>query len=198
MIKLIEFLEKIHEDTYPEPASSVHEGVMSQIIPMIAPKIPEGGKILDVGCGQGGAMRRFEELGFDVTGTSLNREDFAFLQSKFPGQVHFHEQNDLPDHWSGRFDLVWARHVIEHSIMPYFTLSEFSRLLKPDCLLYIEVPSPDTACHHESNKNHYSVLGKQMWLHLITRSGFNIEETRDIKLNTEAGPDTYWSFLCRK
>jgi ubiquinone/menaquinone biosynthesis C-methylase UbiE len=56
------------------------------------------------------------------------------------------------------FDLVWARHALEHSVVPAFLLSEFHRLTKPGGVLYVEVPAPDTACVHETNPNHHSVL----------------------------------------
>ena len=69
------------------------------------------------------------------------------------------------------FDFVWCRHCLEHSIFPYFTLQEISRVIKPEGYLYIEVPVPDTSCQNQTNKNNYSVLGKSMWLDLIKRSG---------------------------
>ena len=68
------------------------------------------------------------------------------------------------------FDFVWCRHCLEHSIFPYFTLQEISRVIKPEGYLYIEVPVPDTSCQNQTNKNNYSVLGKSMCLDLIKRS----------------------------
>lgn len=54
----------------------------------------------------------------------------------------------------GSFDAAWCRHVLEHSPFPYFTLSEMHRILRDDGPIYLEVPAPDTACHHERNPNH--------------------------------------------
>ena len=71
--------------------------------------------------------------------------DFAFL--------------DFPD---AAFDLVWCRHALEHSAFPLFTLTEIYRVLRPKGLVYVEALAPETACHHERNPNHYSVLGKDM------------------------------------
>jgi SAM-dependent methyltransferase len=96
------------------------------------------------------------------------------------------------------FDCVWARHVLEHSVIPFFVLHEFARVLKPGGILYAEVPSPGTDCRHEANPNHYSVLTCGMWLQLIQRAGFEILEVREIKLNTAAGPDIYHSIIARK
>jgi len=96
------------------------------------------------------------------------------------------------------FEFIWCRHCLEHSIFPYFTLCEFFRLLKTKGYLYIEVPAPDTSCHHERNQNHYSVLGKSMWIELIKRSGFNVLDTIDLSFEVPAGPDIYWAFIQQK
>ena len=96
------------------------------------------------------------------------------------------------------FDLIWCRHCLEHSIVPYFTLSGFFRALKPTGFLYIEVPAPDTSSKHQTNRNHYSILGKSMWVELIKRTGFKLLEVIDIDLEVPSGPDTYWAFIQQK
>jgi hypothetical protein len=68
-------------------------------------------------------------------------------------------------------------------------------VLKPGGLLYLEVPAPDTGCNHQRNPNHYSVLGKSMWLELIRRAGFGESHVTDMNFTTGAGPDTYWGFI---
>lgn len=77
-------------------------------------------------------------------------------------------------------------------------MQEISRVIKPEGYLYIEVPAPDTSCKHQTNKNHYSVLGKSMWLYLIKRSGFEILQVLDINFNVPAGPDIYWAIIQKK
>jgi SAM-dependent methyltransferase len=96
------------------------------------------------------------------------------------------------------FDLLWVRHCIEHSIFPFYTLSEFYRVLKPGAVLYLEVPIPDTPCRHEGNVNHYSVLTNEMWMSLINRTGFLNITRADITVPLPIGTDTYWAFICRK
>jgi ubiquinone/menaquinone biosynthesis C-methylase UbiE len=92
------------------------------------------------------------------------------------------------------FDLLWARHVLEHSFMPHYTLTEFRRVLRPGGIMYLEVPAPDTLLH-ERNPNHYSVLGKTMWTALLERSGFGIVGATDYFGETVDGrSDEYWGF----
>ncbi len=96
------------------------------------------------------------------------------------------------------FDIIWARHVIEHSIFPYYTLHEFKRVLKQTGLLYLEMPAPDTDCHHERNLNHYSVLTRSAWTSLIERAGFIIADRVSYNFSVIAGRDEYFGFYCRK
>jgi len=72
------------------------------------------------------------------------------------------------------------------------------RILKPGGVIYMEVPAPDTACQHEANRNHYSVLTRTTWMQLLSRVGFDGIETGDITFNMPAGPDTYYTFDARK
>jgi ubiquinone/menaquinone biosynthesis C-methylase UbiE len=191
------FLQKLRGDIYPEPPSTIHTSITRQMFGDLIKAYPQapGGKVLDVGCGQGLALELFRDAGLDPLGITLGVDaevcrskglnvvetDFAFL--------------DFPD---ASFDLVWCRHALEHSVFPFFTLSELHRVLKPGGVLYLEVPAPDTACRHQTNPNHYSVLGKSMWIELIRRTGFPQTQVLDLNFQTGAGPDTYWAFVQRK
>ena len=196
--KLERFLEKIKNDTYPEPLSEPHLSITRQMFDYFNKKccLPSGGRVLDVGCGQGLALELFTEKGFRPIGITLNHEDLSVCRQK-EYEVYEMDQSflDFHDH---EFDFIWCRHCLEHSIFPYFTLSELFRVLKPKGYLYVEVPAPDTSCKHQTNLNHYSVLGKSMWAGLIKRTGFNILDVVDISFKVPAGPDTYWAFIQQK
>ncbi|MEB3343708.1 FkbM family methyltransferase [Okeania sp.] len=196
--KLELFLERIKNDTYPEPPTKLHSQVTQQMFHVCLKQIslPPAAKILDVGCGQGVALEIFQKHGFTPIGITLNTEDVAICQQK-GYEVYQMDQSflEFPDNY---FDFVWCRHCLEHSIFPYFTLQEISRVIKPEGYLYIEVPAPDTSCKHQTNRNHYSVLGKSMWLDLIKRSGFETLKVLDINFNVPAGPDVYWAMIHQK
>src|SRR5206468_3519217 len=95
------------------------------------------------------------------------------------------------------FDLLWCRHVLEHSFAPLFTLTEYRRITKPTGLAYVEVPAPETSAHHEANPNHYSVFTHAVWLSLFRRTGFTVERSTDLSFAVPCGPDMYWAFLLR-
>lgn len=156
--------------------------------------VPPQPRILDVGCGQGVALAPFRQRGCIATGVTLNDTDVAVCRAQ-GFDVHKMDQSFL-EFKDDSFDLVWARHVVEHSIMPYYTLTEFHRVVRPGGFLYLEVPGINTI-GHERNPNHYSVLGQEMWMALLERSGFQVMDTMSYLLKTIAGePDKFWGFYC--
>lgn len=198
MARLVSFIYQIEKDTYPEPPSNVHIDITNKVMDIILAKclFPQNAKILDVGCGQGPALDILKQRGFCATGIALNDKDIQVCQSK--NHVALKMDQSFMDFTDGWFDFVWARHVIEHSIFPYFTLSEFCRVLRPKGIMYMEVPAPETSCHHEANPNHYSVLGHEAWASLLKRSGFYLLDEPVFNFTTSLGPDVYWGFICMK
>jgi SAM-dependent methyltransferase len=196
--RLADFLRRLSAETYPEVPSEPHTGITRMMVERLAMVcgLQPGAKILDVGCGQGTALDLFERRGYVPLGITLNAEDVAVCRAKgFSVRQLDQSFLDFPD---AHFDLVWCRHCLEHSIFPYFTLSGFARVLRPGGWLYVEVPAPDTACRHQENQNHYSVLGKSMWLDLLKRSCFEVVNVTDLQFTAPAGADVYWAFLGRR
>lgn len=196
--KLERFLKSLEADVYPEPPSGLHSDITAKMIQYVQDKcgLPATTRVLDIGCGQGVALKHFVAAGYEAVGIALGDEDVrACIEAGFDVQKMDQSFLDFPD---ASFDLVWSRHCLEHSIMPYFTLSEMSRVLRPGGYCYVEVPSPDSSCNHQANPNHYSVLGRSMWSELIRRSGLALIDSTDISFRVPAGPDVYWSFTSQK
>ncbi len=195
--RLQRFMEALKKDVYPEPLAEPHNSITRKMVSKLLTldDVRPGDKVLDVGCGQGLALELFKEAGLNPTGIALG-EDYRVCKTK--GLNVYEMDQSFLEFEDGEFDIVWCRHSIEHSIFPLFTLSEFHRVLKEAGLLYIEVPAPDTSCHHERNQNHYSVLGKSMWVSLFNKLNFETVYSFDINFQVPAGPDMYWSFLLRR
>lgn len=193
-----EFLDNLAGDVYPEVPSEPHLTITRMMIQQLHKEgmIAAGARVLDVGCGQGLALEVFRALGMDAAGVTLGQTDLEVCRSK-GFDVQSMDQNFL-DYAAESFDLLWCRHVLEHSVAPFFTLSEYRRLVKPGGLVYVEVPTPDTSAHHETNPNHYSVLPKCSWLSLMTRAGLTVMNCVDLPFNVPCGPDVYWAFLLRR
>lgn len=195
--RLDAFLAKLRADIYPETETQGHSTITAQMFQKLMQlyPAPQGASVLDVGCGQGVGLQVFRDAGLSPLGVTLGPDAEVCRAKGFDVAEMDLSFLDFED---GRFDMVWCRHALEHSIFPFFTLSEMARVLKPGGVLYVEAPAPDTACRHQTNPNHYSVLGKSMWLELIRRSGFPQTTVVDINLQTGAGPDTYWAFMQKK
>lgn len=196
--RLERFLDRLAADVYPEMPSDLHSEITIWALKKLEEFFPllEGMKVLDVGCGQGPALEYFHSRRTDYLGVTLGEDDIIACRAK-GYRVEKMDQSFLAVA-DGSQDLLWARHVIEHSVFPLFTLHEFNRVLCSGGVLYLEVPAPETSCHHECNPNHYSVLNKGSWRSLIERSGFRILCDADYSFVVPAGPDVYWGFYCRK
>jgi len=198
MNRLAAFLDKIESETYPENPSTLHSDITAMAIKHLLEKYTpsQGSLLLDVGCGQGPALAIFRDAGVKAIGITLNDEDVRICREQ--GFETYKMDQSFLEFDDGTFGAIWARHVIEHSIIPLFTLHEFSRVLAPGGVMYLEVPAPETTFHHERNPNHYSLFSKDVWYQIIQRSGFEIIDGLDCNVETPAGPDTFWGFLCRK
>ncbi|MEQ8318699.1 MAG: methyltransferase domain-containing protein [Rhodospirillales bacterium] len=191
--RLDAFLDERLKDIYPEPFGEPHINIITTMIPKIISDygIEKGAKVLDVGCGHGLALTTFREHGMEVTGIGFGGEA---EKARADGFEIIEQDMSFLDIDDEIYDLAWCRHVMEHSLFPYFTLSEMYRVLKPGGVIYMEVPAPDTVCRHEANPNHYSVLTRTSWLHLLDRAGFSGVQTGDITFNLTVGQDTYYTF----
>ena len=189
-------LNRAAADIYPEPPSSIHSQITGQMAPLFVATLPRHAEILDIGCGQGGALELFAVLGCHAVGIGIGDEDLEACRAKNL-EVFRMDQNEMsfPENY---FDGVWARHVLEHSLAPLFTLTEIARVLRPKGRLYAEMPAPNTSCGHESNPNHYAVFGSEAWAQLLFKAGFTDVQMVSIPLETGAGADEYYAFTATK
>lgn len=192
------FLEMLESQIYPENPSQLHTDITHRAFTHLDNlfTIRKGLKVLDVGCGQGPALALFDQRGAIAVGITLGEKDVAECRSK--GYTVDRMDQSFLTFADSVFDIVWARHVIEHSVFPLFTLDGFFRVLRPAGMLYLEVPLPDTDCHHERNPNHYSVFSQSAWVSLLERTGFSIIDHVSYRFTVTAGDDEYIGFFCKK
>jgi SAM-dependent methyltransferase len=157
--------------------------------------------ILDVGCGQGTFMDVLKSKDYtNMIGVTYSKEDVEACNFKNYTTL----QEDMSDLSLSdeSMDFIWCRHALEHSPYPLFTLYEFSRILKDNGKLYIEVPAPNCERAFEFNQNHYSILGERMWVALLTKAGFKIDQSShfDFELIADGKPipEKYLCFMVTK
>lgn len=98
-----------------------------------------GGRLLDIGCGNGRFLRTMRDLGWEVQGVETNTQSAEFCRGT---QLAVHN-GDLASakYPSGSFDVVTLRHVIEHIPAPQAFMAELARILKPGGCLVVETPN---------------------------------------------------------
>jgi ubiquinone/menaquinone biosynthesis C-methylase UbiE len=192
--RLDRFLEKRKGDTVPEPLEN--EYFIEAGIETMKDKIKPTDLVLDVGCGRGYALDIFSKMGIDAIGITIDKDDMETAKSR-GRNVELMDMSFL-EFEDEYFNGIWARHSLEHSIFPYFTLSEFSRVLKPKGWMYVEVPGINTVSGHELNKNHYSVLTEKMWVSLMCRAGFKITGSFVLMFDLPMGKEKYYRFITEK
>jgi len=103
---------------------------------------PNGGRLLDVGCGNGEWIRYMRDLGWQVVGQDVDPK--AVQQAAQDGlDVRAGDLESLglePE----SFDAITLSHVIEHLHDPVACLRTCYRLLKPDGLIWLATPNIDS------------------------------------------------------
>ena len=126
-----------------------HEWIGAQRTPRLAMwearldrlgKWAKGGRLLDVGCGEGTFLELARNRGWDVQGTELSRfaADYA---SRVLGRKIFCGELAEARFRDGEFDAVTLWHVLEHVTDPARYLAEARRILMPKGILIVAVPN---------------------------------------------------------
>lgn len=114
-----------------------------------------GGKLLEIGCGNGGMLKNMNLLGWQTEGVDFDPAAVEIARAKGLkvnlGSLHDQEYVD------STFDAVILSHVIEHVPNPLALLSEIHRILKPGGIISLVTPN-------------FKSLGRNVfgssWLHL--------------------------------
>jgi SAM-dependent methyltransferase len=99
----------------------------------------ESVKVLDAGARDGWTVTLFQQLGFqDVTGVELVGALVDHARSQGRNVLKGDIQNlELP---TGRFDLVFCRHTLEHTTDPAKAIAELIRVCSPGGLVMVTLP----------------------------------------------------------
>ncbi len=93
------------------------------------------GRILDVGCSDGGFIRELAKLGWDVFGVDISRaipRDLKVVVNNLDNGLPFKD---------GSFDYVYTSEVIEHVLDTSLFLREINRVMKQGGVLVLTTPN---------------------------------------------------------
>ncbi len=133
-------------------------------IPLRYLAVPEKGRMLDVGCGDGSVLKLAQELGWNAEGVDFDAQavDAARRKKLSVKLGHLAEQR-YPDE---SFDLVLMSHAIEHVHDPLGTLREIRRVLRVDGTLVVTTPNA-ASWGHRIFASSYVALDPPRHLHLF-------------------------------
>jgi len=130
-----------------------------------------GRRVLDVGCGWGTLLRRFQKLGASVVGTDLDPEAVRFAQERIGlPSVKVGTLEELAPQES--FDVICMCDFIEHPLDPLQELERAVSLLVPEGIIAIWTPNASSARDDEDpiafrvDQEHMQYLSTQtcQWL----------------------------------
>ncbi len=144
--------------------------------------VPYGGRLLEVGSGLGHLLSmfddRFETYGVDISeyaarATRMNAPRARVLVADIEGLSTF------PDAY---FNVLIAKHVVEHLPDPPGAFRQFSRLLAPGGILIFGTPNTTSALRGLKGDNWYALHDKTHialkppteWAELARRSGLQV------------------------
>lgn len=163
------YITSLHSDLYLQPPDGGHTKMMNEVIRKWPTALVGCKTVLDIGCGTDAiAESMFSKIGMEYTGITLGEE--ALIAKEGGHNVLNMDMNflEFPDN---SFDLIWARHVAEHSFSPLLSLMEWHRVSKH--WLCLIVPSPEFFAR-AGGLGHYYVLYADQWKALIERAGFGV------------------------
>ncbi|HEY5668700.1 MAG TPA: class I SAM-dependent methyltransferase [Anaerolineales bacterium] len=105
---------------------------------------PPNGRVLEVGCGLGHLLGWLTDS-YQVFGVDINSWALAQARQNVPqGHFAYLSAEDLGAFQDGSFQIVVAKHVVEHLPDPDHALKEMSRVLAKDGLLLLATPNLDS------------------------------------------------------
>jgi SAM-dependent methyltransferase len=142
----IKGLEHLERDHYSNPdvyqvflkcdAYSVY-----QVGEKLLKRFKRSGYLLDVGAGKGDFVSLAKSLGYSAKGIEPSVRFCDYARIQYGVDVRQGYLGDS-EHFKGeKFDVITLFHVLEHVVSPQKLLSEVSKMLKDDGIIYVEVPN---------------------------------------------------------
>jgi 2-polyprenyl-3-methyl-5-hydroxy-6-metoxy-1,4-benzoquinol methylase len=124
------------------------------------------GRVLDIGCGNGGFLARAEAAGWEAVGIDLDPQAVATCRQRGLSVMQG-DLSSLASLKAGSFDHITSSHVIEHLHDPGQLLTEAYRLLRPGGTLWLETPNALSLGHRRFGR---FWLGLDVPRHLVVFS----------------------------
>lgn len=143
--------------------------------------IPDRGKILDFGAGNGYLSKRIAKTHISY---ALEISEYAKnnIRINSPGTMLLNRESEIKTNY---FDGIISLHALEHIVNPENTLSKLSEALKQGGKILVVVPNPDGLGHKIKKNNwfgfrdktHCSLLSNKVWKEIFEKNNLQIIKT---------------------
>lgn len=142
------------------------------------PESVSGGRLLDVGCGNGGFLFFAKSIGWTVKGLDLDPLAVEAATSLGLNVIQGTLDDILDD--AVLYDWITVSHVIEHVYDPRDLVEKCFRLLKPGGYLWIDTPNAESTGARFFREywrgyeppRHLTILSRQALFQILLSSGF--------------------------
>jgi SAM-dependent methyltransferase len=143
---------------------------------------PGNGRLLEAGCGLGHLLTWLEGK-YKVFGSDINAPALREARRNVPsGNFALMSAEDLGAVQDGTFNVVVAKHVVEHLPNPERAVAEMCRVLTKDGLLLLATPNFDSPMRIIKKGNwvgykdptHISLKRPVEWINMIQRHGLKV------------------------
>lgn len=131
-------------------------------------------RVLEIGCGEGGNLKPFIDMGCEVVGNDINEEQIEnakiYLKEQCTHQnfkliardIYQVDANEI-----GQFDLIFMRDVIEHIHDQKKFLGHLKQFLKPKGAIFFGFPPWYMPYGGHQQASHNSFLPKMPYVHIL-------------------------------
>lgn len=165
------YLDHLEADIYPQPPCEQHTAWATEVLTRWLPNVTvQSRTLLDIGCGQGFCKPIVEDFGWKWTGVTMGTDIEACAKAGY-GPVYDADMSFLP-FADQSFELLFARHVLEHSPMPLLTLMEWWRVAKSHLIVVV----PTTSLVPYYGPNHYQILNEEQLSWMFQNAHWAVED----------------------
>ncbi|PSL17850.1 class I SAM-dependent methyltransferase [Shimia abyssi] len=162
-----------YADGFAKPADKFHDPDFDAFVSAL----PEGGHVLDLGCGPGHWAARFANHGFLVSATDASPEMAALAKDDFGIDATVATFDDLVA--KGVYDGIWANFSLLHAPRAAFPgyLARVYTALKPGGVFHIGMKLGE-AEGRDSLGRFYAYYGEDELKSLLGEAGFKVTRSR--------------------
>lgn len=130
-----DYLHAGYFDPIPADAESISfadlKRAMQAYTDLVAARVPDGARVLDVGCGTGGLIGQLRARGIEATGLTPSAAHARYVRERHGCEVLESKLEDIDvDRWRGRFDVLTSMESF-HNVPPDRGVPIMRALLAP-------------------------------------------------------------------